>query len=95
MRKRNAPQNWSLTEKGLHVTTDAKSDFWQTTYYGFARDSGHFFGLARTGGCPLRVEVRGTRRTPLGGLPLWFFLFCGQRCSRRSLGGVPEGGARV
>ncbi|TRL42720.1 DUF1349 domain-containing protein [Rhizobium straminoryzae] len=54
----NAPRRWSLTEKGLQVTTDAKSDFWQKTYYGFARDSGHFFGLARTGGFTAQMRIR-------------------------------------
>ena len=40
----NAPENWSADGAQLRVTTDANTDFWRKTSYGFIRDSGHFFG---------------------------------------------------
>ncbi|MCI2420000.1 DUF1349 domain-containing protein [Saccharopolyspora sp. K220] len=36
----NEPVNW-LSYAGLTVTSDASTDFWRTTHYGFVRDSGH------------------------------------------------------
>ena len=38
----NEPQAWSLEEGTLAVVTDAGTDFWRETHYGFTRDSGHF-----------------------------------------------------
>lgn len=54
----NPPQTSIADDAGLHVVTDAGSDFWQETFYGFKRDSGHFYGF-RTGGdftAQLRVQ---------------------------------------
>jgi uncharacterized protein len=45
----NQPTTWSLNENILNVTTDEKTDFWQDTYYGFKRDTGHFFGKSISG----------------------------------------------
>jgi hypothetical protein len=36
----NQPVNW-LSYAGLTVTSDANTDFWRTTHYGFVRDNGH------------------------------------------------------
>jgi regulation of enolase protein 1 (concanavalin A-like superfamily) len=36
----NPPANFK-TGSGLEITTAAKTDFWQKTYYGFTPDSGH------------------------------------------------------
>jgi uncharacterized protein len=56
----NAPETWHLDEARLRVVTDAKSDFWRDTYYGFTRDSGHFFGCEVIGDftAQLRVQAR-------------------------------------
>jgi len=39
----NEPVRWQATSDGLAVTTDDRTDFWQATFYGFRRDSGHAF----------------------------------------------------
>lgn len=44
----NPPQTSIADDAGLHVVTDAGSDFWQETFYGFKRDSGHFYGFLLT-----------------------------------------------
>jgi regulation of enolase protein 1 (concanavalin A-like superfamily) len=54
----NEPRHWSLEKGALHVTTDAKSDFWRETYYGFTRDSGHMFATEWTGDFTASVRVR-------------------------------------
>lgn len=54
----NAPEKWSLDGNDLHVVTDKGSDFWRKTYYGFTRDSGHFFGHRRAGAFTAQVRVR-------------------------------------
>ena len=41
----NPPSDWRLEDGVLHVVSEAKTDFWRDTYYGFIRDNGHFFGL--------------------------------------------------
>lgn len=45
----NEPPNWVWENGVLVVTTGDKTDFWQTTHYGFRRDDGHFLGRAQTG----------------------------------------------
>ena len=39
----NPPAHWSGDAKALELRTDAKTDFWRETFYGFIRDSGHAF----------------------------------------------------
>jgi uncharacterized protein len=55
----NQPQDFVTDGAGLHVVTDAGSDFWQETYYGFKRDSGHFFGFQTDGDFTAQLRVRG------------------------------------
>lgn len=45
----NEPSKWNWDGGSLHVTTDHGTDFWRETYYGFTRDTGHFFGFAAQG----------------------------------------------
>lgn len=40
----NEPSHWRLEHERLEVVTEARTDFWRETYYGFVRDSGHFLG---------------------------------------------------
>ena len=56
----NEPRDWDLQGCVLTVTTDAKTDFWRETHYGFKRDSGHFFHCATAGDftAELRVAAR-------------------------------------
>lgn len=39
----NEPRQWKLERDGLWLTTERETDFWQNTFYGFERDSGHAF----------------------------------------------------
>jgi uncharacterized protein len=51
------PQSWDILPdgKGLAVTPDAATDFWQRTHYGFQADNGHFLQMPVTG--DFRVET--------------------------------------
>ena len=55
----NEPRQWSLNDGELTVQSDDKTDFWRDTYYGFTRDSGHFFGQAWKGDFTASLRVRG------------------------------------
>lgn len=39
----NVPPWWRAAESGLKLVTANRTDFWQTTFYGFERDNGHAF----------------------------------------------------
>ncbi len=52
----NPPKRWSLDGGSLLVVTDAATDFWRETHYGFTRDSGHFFGFRVAG--PFTAQLR-------------------------------------
>lgn len=39
----NEPKEWRGDEGRLFLRTDARTDFWRRTFYGFERDSGHAF----------------------------------------------------
>ena len=56
----NEPRDWDLRGGVLNVTTDANTDFWRETHYGFTRDSGHFFQFPTAGDftAELRVAAR-------------------------------------
>ena len=53
----NAPETWSADGAQLRVTTDASTDFWRKTQYGFIRDSGHFFGTEIAGDFTAQLHV--------------------------------------
>ncbi|NHQ89193.1 DUF1349 domain-containing protein [Janthinobacterium lividum] len=53
----NPPENWSADGAQLRVTTDANTDFWRKTAYGFIRDSGHFFGTEVKGNFTAQLHV--------------------------------------
>lgn len=53
----NAPEKFTRDEAQLRVTTDANTDFWLTTSYGFIRDSGHFFGTHVDGAFTAQLHV--------------------------------------
>lgn len=54
----NEPQSWSLDKDVLSVVTDANTDFWQKTWYGFERFSGHIFAREVAGDFTFQVRVR-------------------------------------
>ena len=53
----NQPKTWSVDGAQLRVTTDANTDFWRKTSYGFIRDSGHFFGTDIDGDFTAQLHV--------------------------------------
>jgi len=54
----NEPKLWCAREGTLEVTTDAASDFWQETHYGFSRDSGHFLAFATPAEFSVQLRVQ-------------------------------------
>ena len=54
----NEPGDWQLQGDRLTVTTDAKTDFWRETHYGFIHDSGHFFGCRTSGDFTAELRVQ-------------------------------------
>lgn len=44
----NEPPDWTWDGE-LHLTTGERTDFWQSTWYGFHRDDGHFLGKSVEG----------------------------------------------
>lgn len=53
----NEPSAWSFGDDGLAFTTEAQTDFWQRTHYGFRRDDGHAFVLEVENDLTLEAEV--------------------------------------
>ena len=54
----NEPQAWRREGAALCVTTDANTDFWSDTWYGFKRFSGHFFGADVSGDFTFQVKIK-------------------------------------
>lgn len=54
----NEPTSWRLDDGVLDVVTDAATDFWRETHYGFTRDSGHFYGVAAGPAFTAELRVR-------------------------------------
>ena len=54
----NQPKVWSERDGVLEVTTDANTDFWRETHYGFTRDSGHFLAVHTRGDFSAQLRVR-------------------------------------
>ncbi|MGV1754215.1 DUF1349 domain-containing protein [Agrobacterium sp. CG674] len=59
----NEPAVWEATETALTLTTDANTDFWRKTHYGFTRDSGHFLGSSVDDGFTACVRIQGEFRS--------------------------------
>ncbi len=55
----NSPPAWSGDARRLEVTTGAETDFWQTTFYGFQRNSGHAYLQPVSGDFTLSARVKG------------------------------------
>lgn len=54
----NKPHQSTLTPHALEVTTDKGSDFWCETFYGFTRDSGHFYGMHAPSRFTAQLRIR-------------------------------------
>lgn len=52
----NPPARWRLGS-GLEIFTDARTDFWQRTHYGFRRDDGHCLLTRQAGDFTLMTRV--------------------------------------
>jgi uncharacterized protein len=59
----NEPPEWSGNDDRLEITTGAETDFWQTTFYGFQRNSGHAFMAPVSGDFSLSAQVTGKYET--------------------------------
>lgn len=59
----NEPRIWSAEGDHLSMTTDAKTDFWRETYYGFTRDSGHFLAFPTEESFTAQIRIQGEFRT--------------------------------
>ena len=59
----NEPAQWSLQDERLRVVTDARTDFWRETHYGFTRDNGHFLGSEMTGSFTAQLRVKASYET--------------------------------
>ena len=55
----NEPGHWQGDARWLELTTEDKTDFWQETFYGFVRDSGHAWLAPVSGDFSASVVVRG------------------------------------
>lgn len=58
----NEPSTWKLTQEACLLTTDAKTDFWRKTHYGFIRDNGHFLYTELFGKFEMKVKIAGQYR---------------------------------
>ena len=60
----NAPGRWTTApEDELSLVTDAGTDFWRETHYGFTRDSGHFLGFATPDAFTAQLRIRAAYET--------------------------------
>lgn len=59
MKWRNEPPAWSVKGNAIRIKSDAKTDFWRKTHYGFIRDSGHFYYRQAKGDLTAEVKVSG------------------------------------
>jgi uncharacterized protein len=55
----NEPAEWRVDNDTLIVTTDAATDFWRKTHYGFVRDNGHVHAARVEGDFTAEVAVEG------------------------------------
>ncbi|MCO6052355.1 DUF1349 domain-containing protein [Mesorhizobium sp. RP14(2022)] len=55
----NAPLQWSGGPQALSLITGERTDFWQSTFYGFERDDGHAFLCPVTGDFTVSAVVLG------------------------------------
>lgn len=51
------PTTWRLDADGLRLRSEAGTDFWQRTHYGFEADNGHLLGLEAAGDFVLTTRV--------------------------------------
>lgn len=59
----NEPATWCWQQDSLQVITDGATDFWQKTWYGFQRFTGHALVTEVAGDFTFQVRVRGAFTT--------------------------------
>ncbi len=59
----NPPPRWSGDARALEIETGAATDFWQDTFYGFRRDSGHAWLAPVSGDFSLSARFTGGYET--------------------------------
>jgi regulation of enolase protein 1 (concanavalin A-like superfamily) len=59
----NKPASWRADRDSLTVVTEASTDFWRETHYGFTRDSGHFLGCRVEGAFTATLRIRAKYET--------------------------------
>ena len=52
------PSEWKIENSSLVVATDAETDYWQRTHYGFQVDNGHFLYMEVDRDFILETEVQ-------------------------------------
>ncbi|MDO6436561.1 DUF1349 domain-containing protein [Cyclobacterium sp. 1_MG-2023] len=55
----NSPKQWTEENGVLSLMTDAETDFWRKTHYGFIKNSGHFLYTDQDGDFELLVQFSG------------------------------------
>lgn len=58
----NEPDQWDVDGAGILLRTNAKTDFWRKTHYGFIRDNGHFWYVNQSGAFEVSVKFSGQYR---------------------------------
>ena len=51
------PSFWEIKNDQLHIASDAGSDFWQRTHYGFEVDNGHFLYALVDGNFSMEAKI--------------------------------------
>lgn len=54
----NTPDTYSFIDDKLVFTTEANTDFWEQTYYGFHRHTGHAYGFYLESDFSVQVKIR-------------------------------------
>ena len=58
----NPPKQWSEEEGKFSLVTNAETDFWRKTHYGFIKNSGHFLHTDQAGDFEFMVQFSGNYR---------------------------------
>jgi uncharacterized protein len=93
----NEPSQWSVQGETIRVKTDAKTDYWRKTHYGFIRDNGHFYYQDVTGDFTAEVKFTGQYRDlyDQAGLMLRLDETIWMKCGVEYVNGVQQASAVV
>ncbi|UCC62856.1 MAG: DUF1349 domain-containing protein [Anaerolineae bacterium] len=93
----NEPRDWAIQDDAITVTSEAKTDFWRKTHYGFIRDNGHFYYQRTTGDLITEVKVSGAYADlyDQAGLMVWVDEANWMKCGIEFVGGIQHVSAVV